>query len=62
VADGWKFYRDADDKWRWKYIMQGKSVAQAYKGFEQYPDCIADARVHGYREQARERVSIRKMK
>ena len=32
--------------------MQGKAVAQAYEGFAEYADCVADARSHGYREVA----------
>jgi hypothetical protein len=50
VSDGWQIYRDADERWRWKYIMQGRAVAQARRGHEQYSACIAEARVHGYRE------------
>jgi hypothetical protein len=49
-ADRWRFFRDAADKWRWQYIMQGKAVAQAYEGFAEYADCVANARAHGYRE------------
>jgi hypothetical protein len=49
-ADRWRFFRDTANQWRWKYIMQGKTVAQAYEGFAEYVDCVADARVHGYRE------------
>ena len=48
-TDNWKFYQDGANKWRWKYIMQGKTVAHAYGSFEHYRDCIQDARVHGYR-------------
>jgi hypothetical protein len=50
VSDGWQIYRDADDRWRWKYIMQGRTVAQAREAHEHYSACIAEARVHGYRE------------
>jgi len=52
-ADRWRFFRDAANNWRWKYIMQGKAVAQAYAGFAQYGDCVADAKAHGYREPVR---------
>lgn len=45
----WKFHQDSRSKWRWKYIMQGKTVAQAYSCFAQYGDCVDDARSHGYR-------------
>lgn len=52
-SDQWKFYRDEADKWRWKYIMQGKIAAQAYSSFDQYNDCVQDARRHGYRQNTR---------
>ena len=48
-TDQWKFCRDESNKWRWKYIMQGKAAAQAYRSFAQYEDCVDDARSHGYR-------------
>ena len=46
----WRFFRDDAARWRWKYVMNGKAVAQAYEGFADYEDCVADARTHGYRE------------
>ena len=49
-ADRWQFFQDASGNWRWKYIMQGKTVAQAYEGFAEYSGCVANARTHGYRE------------
>lgn len=45
----WRFYQDDSNQWRWKYIMQGRTAAQAYRSFGQYGDCIDDARSHGYR-------------
>ena len=50
VSDGWKIYRGSDGSWRWKYVMHGRTVAQARLGHEQYSSCVAEARVHGYRE------------
>ena len=50
VTDGWEIYQDADDRWRWKYVMQGRTVAQARVGHEREAACVAEARVHGYRE------------
>ncbi|MBI3918485.1 MAG: DUF1508 domain-containing protein [Betaproteobacteria bacterium] len=52
-TDKWKFYRDEANKWRWRYIMQGRTVAQAYGSFARYGDCVQDARLHGYRDSAR---------
>lgn len=49
-TDKWKFYQDGANKWRWRYIMQGKTVAQAYGSFDHYSDCVRNARLHGYRE------------
>jgi hypothetical protein len=49
ATDKWKFYQDEANKWRWKYIMQGRTAAQAYSSFEEYEDCVDDARTHGYR-------------
>ena len=46
----WRFFQDDRACWRWKYVMNGKAVAQAYEGFVKYDDCVADARTHGYRE------------
>ena len=48
----WRFFQDAHARWRWKYMMNGKAVAQAYEAFAKYDDCVADARTHGYREAA----------
>lgn len=53
LTDNWKFYQDEANKWRWKYIMQGKTAAQAYSSFDQYSDCVQDARLHGYRANGR---------
>jgi hypothetical protein len=46
----WRFFQDAHARWRWKYMMNGKAVAQAYEAFAKYDDCVADARTHGYRD------------
>ena len=51
--DKWKFYQDGANKWRWRYIMQGKTAAQAYHSFDHYGDCVQDARRHGYRKDAK---------
>ena len=51
MSDGWKFHQDTDGEWRWQYIMHGRTVAQARQGHKQYSACVAEARVHGYREQ-----------
>ena len=50
----WRFFQDAKARWRWKYMMNGKAVAQAYEAFAKYDDCVADARTHGYRDVAAE--------
>lgn len=52
-TDTWRFYRDEANRWRWKYILQGRIAAQAYSSFDQYSDCVRDARLHGYREPAK---------
>jgi hypothetical protein len=49
-AKPWRFFQDEDARWRWKYVMNGKAVAQAYEAFADYADCVADARTHGYVE------------
>ena len=49
-ARPWRFFQDQDSRWRWKYVMNGKAVAQAYEGFADYEQCVADARTHGYRD------------
>ena len=46
----WRFFKDEHERWRWKYLMNGKAVAQAHEGFAEYADCVADARGRGYRE------------
>jgi hypothetical protein len=48
----WRFFQDEHARWRWKYVMNGKAVAQAYEAFADYADCVADARTHGYVEAA----------
>jgi hypothetical protein len=50
MTDGWQFHRDPDGEWRWKYIMHGRTVAQARRGYKQYSACVDEARVHGYGE------------
>ena len=49
-GDRWDFYRDENNRWRWKYIMQGRTVAQAYEAHSRYADCVEDAKQHGYRD------------
>ena len=53
VQHPWRFFRDDTARWRWKYMMNGKAVAQAYEGFADYAACVADARTHGYVETAK---------
>ena len=53
-TDKWKFYQDEANKWRWKYIMQGRTVAQAYGCFDRYGDCVQNARLHGYRDNSKQ--------
>ena len=48
MSDGWKFHRDPEGDWRWKYVMHGRTVAQARQGHKQYSSCVAEASVHGY--------------
>lgn len=55
-TDKWKFYQDRTSRWRWKYIMHGRTAAQAFNSFEQYGDCVEDARLHGYRGSDRRRI------
>lgn len=50
MSDGWKFDRDPDGEWRWKYVLHGRTVARARQGHKQYSACVAEARMHGYRE------------
>ena len=50
VQQPWRFFQDGESRWRWKYVMNGKAVAQAYQGFAKYAECVADARTHGYRD------------
>lgn len=55
-TDKWEFFQDETSRWRWKYILSGRTAAQAFNSFEQYSDCVRDARLHGYRESRKGRV------
>ena len=56
TADNWRFYQDATHKWRWKYVMHGRTVAQAYASYDDFEGCVKDARTHGYRGSAEKSI------
>ena len=52
----WEFYRipgsgtgDALWHWSWRCCRQDGSTAEAAETFKFFLDCVADARLHGYR-------------
>jgi hypothetical protein len=45
----WRFYSDADGKWRWQTLNTDRSlISESSKGFDTYDACLAAAKKHGY--------------
>lgn len=48
--DTWKFYKDAEKKWRWRRTAaNGVIVGASSQGYVNKSDCIDNARRHGYK-------------
>lgn len=49
AEDLWEFYPDSSGKWRWRRTApNGEIVGVSAEGYEERPDCIANARRFGY--------------
>jgi uncharacterized protein YegP (UPF0339 family) len=47
--DSWEFYKDNEDKWRWRRIAPNANIVGASsQGYENRLDCVGNARRHGY--------------
>lgn len=45
----WEFYKDSEDKWRWRKIASnGRIVLASSQGYVNKQDCIDNARSAGY--------------
>jgi hypothetical protein len=51
---GWSFVRTAAGGWMWKQALPGKQGISKHscRTFETLADCIGDAKLHGYDENA----------
>jgi uncharacterized protein YegP (UPF0339 family) len=48
--DKWEIYKDASGYWRWRRTaLNGRIVGASSEGYINKSDCIANARVNGYR-------------
>jgi uncharacterized protein YegP (UPF0339 family) len=46
--DQWGFYEDSHGKWRWRRVaLHGRTVSYS-RGYQNKPDCMANARRFGY--------------
>jgi outer membrane protein OmpA-like peptidoglycan-associated protein len=51
MNDKWEFYKDADDKWRWRRTApNGNIVGAATEGYVNKVDCEGNARRNGWNE------------
>ena len=51
--DKWEFYKDAQDKWRWRRTApppNSQIVGASHESYANKSDCIANAKRHGYTE------------
>ena len=47
--DTWDFYKDNEDKWRWRRTSSnGRIVGSSSQGYANKSDCVENARRHGY--------------
>lgn len=47
--DGWEFYKDRVNEWRWRRSCDnGKIVAAATQGYKNWGECLDNAKVSGY--------------
>ena len=45
MNDKWKFYKDADNKWRWRVVASNGSILEAStEGYTRRVDCARNAR------------------
>ena len=45
----WRFFTDANGKWKWQQLAFDKSVIEESKTpYKEYEECLADARARGY--------------
>jgi hypothetical protein len=52
----WYFHQDTAGMWRWIRVERARMEAQSEQGFAAKMECIADAKPHGFRERAHERM------
>lgn len=49
MNDKWEFYVDDNGKWRWRRTASnGNIVGASTQGYANRPDCVENARRHGY--------------
>jgi len=45
----WRFFVDANHRWKWQQIGDGRSVvAESASGYVNYESCMENARAQGY--------------
>ena len=49
AEETWEFYRDENDKWRWRRTApNGRIIGASSQGYVNKSDCVENARLHGY--------------
>ncbi len=49
MNDKWEFYKDSNDKWRWRRTASNGNITGASsQGYVNKSDCIENARRNGY--------------
>jgi hypothetical protein len=46
--DEWVFFRDSNERWRWRHRRGDAILQEASRGFDTRDDCIADAEHNGF--------------
>jgi len=50
MTDKWEFYKDVDDKWRWRRTApNGNIVGASSEGYTNKVDCEGNARRNGWK-------------
>ena len=50
MNDKWEFYKDAENKWRWRRTApNGNIVGASTEGYMNRADCVGNARRNGWK-------------
>ena len=51
MNDKWKFYKDAENQWRWQRTApNGNIIGASTEGYKNKTDCVGNARRNGWKD------------